>query len=144
MIKVLVIDDEEIVRRSIANALLNRDYMVLQAKSGLVALKMCEIERPDVILLDIMMPEMDGFEVVEKLRENPDTKEIPVVIVSALSEKEVKQGGEAVRGQTPHQQALDGRQPGRHHPASYRHQRPPLGTGGISLFRSGWHREVKG
>ena len=90
MIKVLVVDDEEIVRRSIANALLNRDYMVLQAKSGPVALTMCEIERPDVILLDVLMPEMDGFEVVEKLRENPDTKEIPVVIVSALSEQEVK------------------------------------------------------
>ena len=62
-----------------------RDCEVLTAASGDEALKMAGEVKPDVVLLDIMMPKMDGFEVLARLRGNPATKDVKVLMVSALS-----------------------------------------------------------
>ena len=69
------------------NLLRVRNYEVLLAQSGIEALRIAEERKPDVILLDIMMPVMDGYEVLARLRSNEATKDIKVVMVSALGGK---------------------------------------------------------
>lgn len=86
MNKILAIDDFKenllIIQASIKNSISN--CKVLFAKSGKEGLKIAKEEQPDVILLDIMMPKMDGYEVCRKLKNDADTKNIPVIIVTAL------------------------------------------------------------
>lgn len=86
IIKILAIDDNLDNLISI-KALIKEsfeDYAVFTAIGGLEGLKLAASENPDVILLDIVMPDMDGFEVCTKLKENPELKDIPVVFVTAL------------------------------------------------------------
>ncbi len=73
---------------------LKGDYKVLAATSGEKALQMASApDRPDIVLLDIMMPEMDGYEVISKLKDNPTTQNIPVIFITAMSEAEEEQKG---------------------------------------------------
>lgn len=86
--KILIVDDTT-ENLTLIRGLLKDDYHVIFAKSGERALKLCSEETPpDLILLDIMMPEMDGFEVLRRIRENPMTEHIPVIFVTALSQHE--------------------------------------------------------
>jgi len=86
MKKILVVDDEPL-NINILVELLKDNYKMMAAKSGKQALKAaCSSNRPDLILLDIMMPEMDGYEVCRLLKEDASTKDIPVIFVSAMSE----------------------------------------------------------
>lgn len=84
--KVLVVDDENdillIVRTSLKD-----DYEVETASSGPDALAHIEENSPDLIILDMMMPEMDGIEVLEKIRANPGTAAIPVIFLTGVSER---------------------------------------------------------
>ena len=85
-IKILAIDDNQDNLITI-KALIKEsfeDYDVITTLSGLEGLKLAASEKPDVILLDIVMPDMDGFEVCTKLKENPELKDIPVVFVTAI------------------------------------------------------------
>lgn len=84
--KILVVDDEERNRRLMEAMLLPLDYQVILARDGEEALAKVREIPPDVILLDIMMPKMDGFEVVRQLKK--EAKTIPVVMVTALREVE--------------------------------------------------------
>ncbi len=84
---ILVVDDQPANLKVIAN-ILQQEYNLAFASTGIHALEMIERKPPDLILLDIMMPEMDGFEVCRKIMENPKTKEIPVIFLSAKSEIE--------------------------------------------------------
>ena len=86
--RVLVVDDIAANVRLLAGILKVADYDVLTAESGADALQKVEEFAPDVVLLDVMMPEMDGFEVCRRLRENPRTVSLPVVMVTALHETE--------------------------------------------------------
>jgi putative two-component system response regulator len=86
--KILVVDDEELNQRLISALLKPMGYDVQIAGSGVEALQKIQENPPDVILLDIMMPKMDGFEVALKLRENPETRAIPIVMVTALQDVE--------------------------------------------------------
>ena len=86
--RVLVVDDIAANVRLLAGILKVADYDVLTAESGADALQKVEEFAPDVVLLDVMMPEMDGFEVCRRLRENPHTAALPVVMVTALHETE--------------------------------------------------------
>ncbi|MGE7184529.1 response regulator transcription factor [Peribacillus sp. NPDC006672] len=93
---ILVVDDEEDMRNLVEMYLLNSGYRCLQAANGKEAISMVETQEVDLILLDIMMPGMDGFSVCEKIREN---WEIPVIFVSAKGEewdkvKGLKLGGD--------------------------------------------------
>ncbi len=83
--KLLIVDDEHMNLRILAG-MLEQDYEVLLAKNGEQALARVANEPDlDLILLDVMMPDMDGYEVLRRLKENPDTYNIPVIFVTALS-----------------------------------------------------------
>jgi CheY-like chemotaxis protein len=84
---VLIIDDEIHIRRLTARMLEMAGYQVLEAASGAQALSLLEETRPDVITCDITMPGMNGFEVLEALKSQPDTAEIPVIILTAAGEE---------------------------------------------------------
>jgi two-component system cell cycle response regulator len=84
--RVLVVDDVEVNVRLLEAKLSSEYFTVLTASSGSEALALAQSERPDIILLDVMMPEMDGFEACRRLKADPQTAEIPVVMVTALSE----------------------------------------------------------
>ena len=84
--RILVVDDEEPNRRLMEAMLIPLGYEVLFARDGLEALEQVRKAPPDVILLDIMMPEMDGLAVARRLKENEETKIIPVVMVTSLNE----------------------------------------------------------
>ena len=81
--KVLVVDDEEDVLRFISDALGHEGIEVVTAFDGLSALDMAGSEKPDIIILDIMMPLMNGYEVCQQLRSNPSTADIPVMFLSS-------------------------------------------------------------
>ena len=84
--KILVVDDEPDVLRMLHVVLARRGHQVLTAPTGLEALVTAEGERPDLILLDVMMEGMDGWEVLKLLKLEPDTHDIPVVMLSARTE----------------------------------------------------------
>ena len=88
--KALLVDDDKMVRRSVRQALEPIGWKVTEAENGQVAIEALATVRPDVIILDLMMPKMDGFEFLDKLRSRPDWQEIPVVIITAkdLTEKD--------------------------------------------------------
>lgn len=85
-IKILVVDDTD-SNIDILNSLLNDDYAVLSALDGEFALEVANDDLPDLILLDIVMPDMDGFEVCEKLKQNPKTKDIPIIFITSISDE---------------------------------------------------------
>ncbi|HAG83773.1 MAG TPA: hypothetical protein DCL61_22150, partial [Cyanobacteria bacterium UBA12227] len=85
-IKILVVDDNPNNLRFLSNTLTNRGYKVQRAISGQLALNAATASPPDLILLDIMMPGIDGYEVCKRLKETDKTKEIPVIFLSALTE----------------------------------------------------------
>ena len=85
---VLVVDDNEGNLQLVNDMLTRRGYTVRLARDGPSALRAVEAERPDVILLDIMMPEMDGMQVLARLRENPRSASIPVIMVTAKTQDE--------------------------------------------------------
>lgn len=89
---VLIVDDEELNVRFLTTFLTRKGYEVRAAGRGALALEFIEHELPDVVLLDAMMPEMDGFEVCRKLRSSERTKMLPIIMVTALHsvEDEVK------------------------------------------------------
>lgn len=90
--KILIVDDEPISVESLRHILI-RDYDVFMASCGNLALEIASAELPDVILLDIVMPVMDGFEVFSWLQKNPLLCEIPVLFITSLSETECEAKG---------------------------------------------------
>lgn len=79
----LIVDDDVVIQRLLRLNFEIRGYKVLIAGDGLQALNMVREERPDVVVLDIMMPKMDGVEVTQALKGDPSTASIPVVLLSA-------------------------------------------------------------
>ncbi len=91
MKKILIIDDEEGLRFFVkTNLELRGDYKVIVAAEGEEGISIAEKERPDLILLDIIMPKIDGFEVLRRLKENEKTKSIPVIMLTARSDDEAR------------------------------------------------------
>lgn len=83
---VLIVDDEPDTVRMLSTALGLFGFETVTAGSGLEALKQIEHRLPDAIVLDLMLPDIDGFEVVRRIRAKPEAAEIPVVALSALPE----------------------------------------------------------
>ncbi len=81
--RVLVVDDDEHIQKSLSQYLEMEDFDVDVASSGPQALEQARRQTPDLVLLDIMMPEMDGFEVVERLRQQPSTQHVPIILLTA-------------------------------------------------------------
>src|SRR5665213_1952709 len=84
--RILVVDDVEVNVKLLEAKLSSEYFNVLTANDGQTALQIAQDERPDLILLDVMMPRMDGFETCKRLKADPRTAEIPVVMVTALTE----------------------------------------------------------
>ena len=84
MSKILVAEDDRYVRELVVDALFDAGYDVIEAKDGNAAVEKATSEHPDLVLLDIWMPGMDGFQVLGKLRDNPATASVPVVLLTAL------------------------------------------------------------
>jgi class 3 adenylate cyclase/CheY-like chemotaxis protein len=84
---VLVVDDEEHNRTLLRDPLEARGYEIAEAENGMMALEKIAARLPDVILLDVMMPQMDGFEVCRRLKTDSKTAHIPILMVTALSER---------------------------------------------------------
>lgn len=85
---ILVVDDVPANVKLLEAKLTNEYYDVVTASDGFQALEVAKAKKPDLILLDVMMPQMDGFECCQRLKSDPETSHIPVVMVTALSEKE--------------------------------------------------------
>jgi CheY-like chemotaxis protein len=81
--RVLVVDDDKFVRDDVQRSLEREGWQVTQAENGQIALARLAESRPDIIVLDLMMPEMDGFEFLAALRDRPEWHEIPVLVVTA-------------------------------------------------------------
>ena len=86
MAKILVVDDEPHVVELVAFNLRREGYTVVSANNGASALVSVEQERPDLIILDIMMPIMDGIQVAETLKANEATRDIPIVMLTAKAQ----------------------------------------------------------
>ena len=93
-IKVLIADDEELILEIMARKIASQDYEVITAKDGQEAWSKIVNDVPDIIILDLNMPKLDGWGVLSQLRKNPPTKRWqPVIIVSARNEMESFQKG---------------------------------------------------
>lgn len=88
--KILVVDDDPETVSYLRVVLERQGYLVLEAINGMQALKTAHSERPDLIVLDVMLPGMDGFEVARSLRNHPDTMTIPILMFTAKSQVEDK------------------------------------------------------
>lgn len=102
MKKILIIDDEEYFCRALKKGLeLKTDFQVLTAVKGADGIRLAKAQKPDVILLDIMMPGMDGTEVAETLLEDPATASIPIIFVTAMiNENDIKSNDGMAGGRT--------------------------------------------
>ena len=89
--KILLVDDEFAIRYLVEHNLRSLDYETIHAKNGAEGVEMAQIHQPDLIILDIMMPEMDGFAVCRAIKENPDLEHIPVIFLTAMAQEEHKQ-----------------------------------------------------
>ena len=91
--KILIVDDEPNIVMSLEYAFKKKDFEVFIARDGTEALEISDREKPDLILLDIMMPEMDGYETLKRVRGNKDLSHTKVVFLSAKSkEKDMEKG----------------------------------------------------
>src|SRR5580704_16863486 len=87
-VKILAIDDSQVVRAVVSKALKPFDCTLLETDNGALGLAIASREKPDTILLDYNMPIMDGFEVLTRLRQDPDLKATPVIMMTTLSDRE--------------------------------------------------------
>lgn len=88
MAKILIIEDEKNIARAVKDKLSNEGHQVNFRNSGAAGIEFLNSEIPDLIILDLLMPEMDGFQVVERLKGDPKLKEIPILILSVMSEED--------------------------------------------------------
>ncbi len=88
MTKILVVEDDQDIRDLLVDSLSDMGFDVTEAEDGGAGLQSALEDPPDIILLDIMMPVMDGFQVLSQLRENPDTQSISVIMVSAKGQEQ--------------------------------------------------------
>ncbi|UCH33646.1 MAG: response regulator [Armatimonadota bacterium] len=85
--RVLVVDDDDELARELQSIIERHGFAVRRAENGAVALDMIQRERPDIILLDVVMPVMDGFQLLAALHEIPEARDIPVIVLSVGREE---------------------------------------------------------
>ena len=81
-IEILVVDDSPAYRHLISTVLEANNFSVVTAENGEEALEMLKTYKPDLIVSDLMMPKVDGYELIDRVRDNPDTKHIPVIMLT--------------------------------------------------------------
>ncbi len=94
--KILVVDDEELTTQLAKTFLEKHGFSVIIASDGETGLNLAEAENPDLILLDVMLPSMDGFEVCKKLKENDNFKNTPILMFTAKGLSSDIERGQAV------------------------------------------------
>jgi len=87
MTKLLIVEDSKFLRMAVERALARAGYQVVTAGDGQCALEMAQREKPDLILLDMLLPKMTGPDVLKQLKKNPTTTKIAVVVLTGLSHK---------------------------------------------------------
>ena len=85
--KVLIVDDSITILEIVKKFIGNKNYEVITANNGVSGLKIAEMEKPDIILLDIMLPKMDGYEICRRIRNNSDLAKTKILIFSVKSDK---------------------------------------------------------
>ncbi len=85
---ILIVEDDDFFGELISKKLFSRDFSISLAKNGEDGFKKAKDLKPDLILLDLLLPIMDGYEVLLALKDNPETMSIPVIILSNLSSKD--------------------------------------------------------
>ncbi|OIO37227.1 MAG: hypothetical protein AUJ75_04595 [Candidatus Omnitrophica bacterium CG1_02_49_10] len=90
MKKILIIDDERELIKAISIRLKASGYEVITANNGFDGIDAAKREKPDAIVLDLIMPQFDGYETCKRLKSDPDTKSIPVIVCSAAGQKNVE------------------------------------------------------
>jgi two-component system cell cycle response regulator DivK len=95
--RVLIVEDNELNMKLFHDLLEAHGYATLQTKDGMEALKLARLHRPDLILLDIQLPEVSGLEVTKWIKEDDDLKAIPIIAVTAFAmkgdEEKIREGG---------------------------------------------------
>ncbi|MFO7655875.1 MAG: response regulator [Bacteroidales bacterium] len=91
--KLLIVDDEPVGRQLLEAIFLSDNYQIDFAENGLKTLHYLETNTPDLVLMDVMMPEMDGFEVCKRMRSNETLKSIPIILITALDDRDSRKRG---------------------------------------------------
>jgi CheY-like chemotaxis protein len=87
MSRILVIEDDELIRTSLIEMLQMEDYDVVEAGNGVHGLDLAFHEQPDLIICDVMMPELNGYEVLSALQTQPETSSIPFIFLTARADR---------------------------------------------------------
>jgi DNA-binding response OmpR family regulator len=85
---ILFIEDESALQKTFGDMLTHEGYEMISALNGEAGLRLAQEKKPDLILLDLILPKVHGLEVLKKLKQNPETKEIPIVILTNLEDME--------------------------------------------------------
>ncbi|MGK7923840.1 MAG: response regulator [Spirulina sp.] len=93
MTTILVIDDQKAIRTQIVAILRSKQYQILVAENGEAGIELATHKHPDLILCDVMMPGLNGYEILDRLRANPKTETIPFIFMTGLSDKESNRKG---------------------------------------------------
>ena len=88
MKKILFIEDESAIHKTFSDALSNKDYEITSALDGEIGLRLAKEKKPDLILLDLVLPKMNGFEVLKALKADGATKNIPGIVLTNLEQME--------------------------------------------------------
>jgi len=87
--KILIIDDEELNRKLVRESIEGPEFVVIEAEDGSDGIYLAKKEMPDLILLDLAMPDVDGIETCKRLKEVEKTRDIPIIMLSAINEKKL-------------------------------------------------------
>ena len=91
--KILIVEDDPSFSRAINHIIDKEGYDVVTATNGMTGLRMANEENPDLVILDVMLPGLDGFEICSRLRKEPQTAELPIIMLSAKGQEADKNTG---------------------------------------------------
>lgn len=86
VMKILIVDDSRTVIHSLRSLLEQDGYLVMEAYDGITAIELAKAHKPDLILMDVIMPGLNGFQATRKIRKDPSTQSIPIIIISATEQ----------------------------------------------------------
>ena len=95
-ITILAVDDEPVNLKLVESALAPRGYKIITANNGKEAVNLAHIHKPDLILMDILMPEMDGYDASSEIRKDPKTRDIPIIMLTSVGYDLNKKLAEAI------------------------------------------------
>jgi two-component system alkaline phosphatase synthesis response regulator PhoP len=91
--KILIVEDDPSFSRAVSHIIEKEGYDVISASNGLTGLRMAKEDKPDLLILDVMLPGLDGFEICSRLRADPQTAKLPIIMLSAKGQEADKTTG---------------------------------------------------